>query len=122
MPFMIVSPESGSVVMRKDGSSWTILFRATPSFSVPALSFGASAIEMTGSGNTIGSSVAGFFASASVWPVCVFFMPSSATMSPACAESSSSRELACISTMRPIRSVLPVKVFSTLSPFLIRPE
>ena len=44
---------------RKDGSSWIILFSATPIFSLPALSFGAIAIEMTGSGKTMGSSVAG---------------------------------------------------------------
>ena len=51
---------------RNDGSSATILPIATPIFSLPALSFGATAIEMTGSGKTIGSSVAGFFRSASV--------------------------------------------------------
>ena len=50
---------------------------------------------------------------------CTFFMPRRATISPACAVSSSSRESACISTIRPIRSVLPVKVFNTLSPLLI---
>ena len=59
MPLIIVSPESSSVATRKDGSSAIILLSATPIFSVPALSFGAIAIEITGSGNTIGSSVAG---------------------------------------------------------------
>ena len=56
-----------------------------PSFSALALSLGATASQITGSGNTIGSSVAGLSSSASVWPVCTFFRPTSATMSPACA-------------------------------------
>ena len=77
---------------------------------------------MTGAGNTIGSSVAGLSSSHSVWPVCTFFRPTSATMSPACAESISVRSLACICTMRPMRSVLPVKVLSTAMPLLIVPE
>ena len=37
-------------------------------------------------------------------------------------DSSSSRESACISTIRPMRSVLPVNVFRTLSPFFSVPE
>jgi hypothetical protein len=50
IPRRIVSPESSSVSTRKDGSSATILPMAIPIFSEPALSFGDTAIEITGSG------------------------------------------------------------------------
>ena len=44
---------------------------------------GEIAIEITGSGKTIGSSVAGLSRSARVCPVCTSFIPRTATMSPA---------------------------------------
>ena len=62
----MVSPESSSVSTWKEGSSATILPIAVPSFSACPLSFGLTAIEITGSGNTIGSNVAGLFGSLSV--------------------------------------------------------
>ena len=93
-----------------------------PIFSEPPLSFGEIAIEITGSGKTIGSSVAGFFGSQSVWPVCTSFIPTIAMISPAWAELNSVRSSACISTIRPTRSVLPVKVLRTESPLFKTPE
>ena len=75
--------DSSSVSTRKEGSSAIIFDRAMPSLSTAALSVGAMAMEITGSGNTMGSRVAGLLTSQRVWPVCVVFMPSKATMSPA---------------------------------------
>jgi hypothetical protein len=59
MPFMIVWPDSWSVWTVKDGSSATILARATPSFSWSALDFGSMAISITGSGKFIFSRITG---------------------------------------------------------------
>ena len=85
MPLRMVSPDSSSTSEWNDGSSATILPSAMPSFSAFALSLGVTDTEITGAGNTIGSSVAGLSSSHSVWPVCTFLRPTSATMSPACA-------------------------------------
>ena len=84
--------------------------------------FGSIATEITGSGKSIDSSVIGAVSTASVSPVVVVFSPTSAAISPAPISSRSSRWFACICRMRPMRSVLPVVVFSTLSPCFIWPE
>ena len=118
----MVSPESSSVSTRNDGSSAIIFPIAMPIFSEPPLSFGFTAIEITGSGKIIGSSVTGCLGSQRVWPVCTFFMPTIAIMSPAWARSISLRSSACISTIRPIRSVFPVNELSIVSPLLSTPE
>ena len=65
----MVSPESSSVSTLNDGSSAIILPIAIPIFSEPPLSFGLTAIEITGSGKIIGSSVTGVLASHNVCPV-----------------------------------------------------
>ena len=77
---LLIDSRSGTT-----GSSATILLIAMPSFSALALSLGVTETEITGAGKTIGSRVAGLSSSHSVWPVCTFLRPTSATMSPACA-------------------------------------
>lgn len=59
---------------------------------------------MTGSGKSIFSRMTGAFSAQRVSPVMVSLRPPMATMSPARAILRSSRELACISIMRPTRS------------------
>ena len=122
MPLSIVSPESSSVSTQKVGSSATIFPIAIPIFSEPPLSFGLTEIEITGSGNIIGSRVHSCFGSHNVWPVLTLFKPTSAIISPACADSNSLRSSACISTILPIRSVFPVKEFKTDAPLFRTPE
>ena len=58
----------------------------------------------------------------SVSPVVTSFRPTQAAISPACSSSTSWRSLACISTMRPMRSFLPFTGFHTASPFFSVPE
>ena len=65
----MVSPESSSVSTLNDGSSAIIFPIAIPIFSEPPLSFGFTAIEITGSGKIIGSSVTGDFILHKVCPV-----------------------------------------------------
>jgi hypothetical protein len=77
---------------------------------------------MTGSGNTIVSSLIGASGAASVSPVTICLMPTPAAMSPAWTSCSSSRSLACIIRMRPTRSVRPVETLSTREPASRRPE
>ena len=52
----------------------------------------------------------------------VFLKPMPATMSPVNTASMSSRWLACICRMRPMRSLLPLVVLSTVPPFSSVPE
>ena len=84
--------------------------------------FGSTAISMTGSGNSMRSRMTGAFCAASVSPVVVVLRPAIATMSPARASLMSSRLLACISSMRPMRSRLPLTVFMTEEPPSRTPE
>ena len=93
-----------------------------PSFSWSALVFGSIETEITGSGNSIVSSLIGADGSQSVSPVEVCLRPTPATMSPAWISSRSSRWLACISRMRPIRSVRPVLAFRIFAPASSVPE
>src|SRR5438132_9814990 len=64
----------------------------------------------------------GWFSSVSVSPVVVTFRPTAAAMSPVKTSSTSSRRIACMRRMRPIRSFLPVDAFSTDEPARSRPE
>ena len=69
MPEMMVWPDSSSVRTRNDGSSCARRFSAMPIFSWSALVFGSTATWITGSGNSIFSSVMIFCGSDSVSPV-----------------------------------------------------
>jgi hypothetical protein len=80
------------------------------------------ATEITGSGNVIDSSRIGAASDASVSPVVDCFSPTTAAISPAPISSRSSRWLACIWRMRPIRSVLPFAVLRTRFPVFTWPE
>ena len=64
----------------------------------------------------------GFFSSEMVSPVRVFLRPMPTAMSPADTKSRSSRLLACMSRMRPTRSLEPVRLLRTLSPLCSVPE
>ena len=108
MPEMIVWPDSSSVRTRNDGSSCARRFSAMPIFSWSALVFGSTATWITGSGNSIFSSVMILSGSHSVSPVVASFRPTAAAMSPARTSLISSRWLACICRMRPMRSFLPL--------------
>ena len=83
MPLMMVWPLSGSVATRNEGSSVTSFCSAMPIFSWSPLALGSIACSMTGLGNSIFSSSAGFSGSDSVSPVRVSLRPASAMMSPA---------------------------------------
>ncbi|MDT4841678.1 hypothetical protein FQZ97_755430 [compost metagenome] len=108
MPEMMVWPDSSSVRTRNDGSSEARRCRAMPIFSWSALVLGSTACEITGSGNSMRSSVIMAFGSHRVSPVVTSFRPTQAAMSPARISSISRRSLACICTIRPIRSFLPL--------------
>ena len=122
IPAMSVCPVSSSVRTRNVGSSSASRWSAVASLSWSAFVFGSMATEMTGSGKVIASRRMGAVSTASVSPVVVCFRPTSAAISPAPISSRSSRWFACIWRMRPTRSVLPVVVLSTLSPWVMRPE
>ena len=62
------------------------------------------------------------FSSQRVSPVEAFLRPTRATMSPAPAHLMSSRLLACILRMRPMRSRLPLLALSTVVPDSRQPE
>jgi len=122
MPAIRVCPVSSSEVTRKVGSSSASRASPLPSLSWSALDFGSTATLITGSGNVIDSSTIGAFSIESVSPVVVDLRPTPAAISPAVISSRSSRWLACIWRMRPIRSVFPVVVLRTRSPALSVPE
>ncbi len=122
MPAMIVWPVSSSVRTVKVGSSSASDWRALPIFSWSAFVFGSTATWITGSGNSRDSSTIGLSGSQSVSPVLVFFMPMPAMISPEKMRSRSSRELACICSRRPRRSLLPERTLSTVSPLASVPE
>ena len=107
MPEMIVWPDSSSVRTRNDGSSCASRPSATPIFSWSALVFGSTATWITGSGNSIRSRMITFAGLQSVSPVVTSFRPTAAAMSPARTSLISSRWLACICRMRPMRSLRP---------------
>ena len=77
-----------------------------PSLSWSAFVLGSMATEITGSGNVIDSSRIGWLSSESVSPVVVYFRPTAAAMSPVKTSSTSSRRIACMRRMRPMRSLL----------------
>ena len=79
-----------------------------PIFSWSALVFGSTATWITGSGNIIFSSMITCCGSHSVSPVVASFRPTAAAMSPARTSLISSRWLACICRMRPMRSLRPL--------------
>ena len=80
------------------------------------------AILMTGSGNSMRSRMMGSFSSHRVSPVMTSFRPPMAMMSPARADLMSSRELACISSRRPTRSLRSLLALSTYVPASSTPE
>ena len=84
--------------------------------------FGSTDTLMTGSGKRMRSSRIGEDGSESVSPVSVSFIDTKAQMSPARTSSMSLVELACTSTMRPMRSFLSRVTLYIASPFLITPE
>ena len=104
---MIVWPVSSSVQVLNVGSSSANLFNANPIFSCAAFVVGSIATEITGSGNSIDSSIIGQFSAHKVSPVVVFFNPITAPNSPASNDSTSCLELECILTSLPILSFLP---------------
>ena len=91
-------------------------------FSWPALVLGSMATRMTGSGNSMDSRMMGAFSSHRVSPVVVFFRPTAASISPEKTSSISSRWLACICRIRPIRSLTFLVLFSTEEPVVRWPE
>ena len=119
---MIVWPVSSSVRTWKVGSSSEREPSARPSLSWSALVLGSIATEITGSGNSMRSSTIGWLGSQSVSPVVVLLRPTAATMSPANTASLSSRWLACIWRMRPIRSLRSFVALRTAEPVVIVPE
>ncbi len=122
MPEMIVWPDSWSVLTRNEGSSFARRCSARPIFSWSDLVFGSTATEITGSGNSIFSSVMMLSGSHSVSPVVTSLRPTAAAMSPARTSLISSRSLACICSRRPMRSFLLLAGTYTWSPELSTPE
>ena len=83
MPEISVWPVSSLVWTWNVGSSSARRPRATDIFSWSDLVFGSTATLMTGSGNSICSSLIGASGAASVSPVTICLMPTAAAMSPA---------------------------------------
>ena len=83
MPEISVCPVSSLVATWKVGSSSARRPSATDIFSWSALVLGSIATLITGSGNTIVSSLIGRSGAASVSPVATCLMPTPAAMSPA---------------------------------------
>mmetsp|Transcript_11034 Transcript_11034/g.29224 ORF Transcript_11034/g.29224 Transcript_11034/m.29224 type:complete len:234 (-) Transcript_11034:231-932(-) len=122
MPSMVVCPDSSSREKRKDGSSAASLISALVILSWSALVLGSTATLITGSGKSIFSRMTGELGSHSVSPVVVSLQPAIAMMSPATATSMSVRSFAFISSMRPMRSRLPLTELRTDVPFSRTPE
>ncbi len=93
-----------------------------PIFSWPALVLGSMATRITGSGNSMDSRMTGCFSSHRVSPVVEFFRPMTAAMSPEYTVSISSRWLACICRIRPMRSFCFLVELSTWVPVFSVPE
>ena len=68
------------------------------------------------------SRMMGCFSSHRVSPVVVFFRPTAAAMSPAYTLSMSFRSLACICTIRPMRSLESLTELYTVEPASMVPE
>ncbi len=83
MPEISVWPVSSFVWTWNVGSSSARRPRATDIFSWSDFVFGSTATLMTGSGNSIFSSLIGASGAASVSPVTTCLMPTPAAMSPA---------------------------------------
>jgi hypothetical protein len=122
MPEMIVWLDSSSVCTRNDGSSFASFCNAMPILSWSAFVFGSTATEITGSGNSMRSSVICRFRSHSVSPVVASLRPTAAAMSPARTSLISLRSFECICKIRPIRSFLPLTGFMIVSPEFNTPE
>ena len=122
MPEISVWPVSSFVRTWNVGSSSARRPSATDIFSWSDFVFGSIATEITGSSNVIASSLIGLSGAASVSPVTTCLMPTAAAMSPAKTSVTSSRSLACIIRMRPMRSVRPVDTLSTREPASSLPE
>ena len=108
IPDIIVCPVSSSVLTLKVGSSSANFWSAIPIFSWAAFDLGSIATDITGSGNSIDSSIIGWAGSHKVSPVVVSFNPTAAAISPAYTSVISSLVLACIWRIRPILSLLPL--------------
>ncbi len=121
-PPMRTWPVSSSVLTRKDGSSSASFWSALESLSWSVLVFGSIAISMTGFGNSIRSRMIGASVVVMVSPVVVSLRPASATMSPVMHASTSSRELACIWSMRPTRCLASLVTLTTCDPVSSVPE
>mmetsp|Transcript_27897 Transcript_27897/g.75182 ORF Transcript_27897/g.75182 Transcript_27897/m.75182 type:complete len:231 (-) Transcript_27897:648-1340(-) len=122
MPEITVWPDSSSRLKRNEGSSCASLTRPSVIFSMSPLVLGSTATEITGSGKSIFSRMTGLEGSQRVSPVVVSLHPTMAMMSPAKAWSMSVRSLAFISSMRPMRSFLPLTELSTVAPLSTTPE
>ena len=119
---MTVWPVSSSDWTRNVGSSSDRANRALDSLSWSALVLGSTATWMTGSGKVSDSRMTWSSGSHSVSPVVVCLRPTAATMSPANMASRSSRVLACIWRMRPIRSLRSLVELTTPEPLVRVPE
>ena len=122
MPSMTVWLVSSSRVKWNEGSSCASLMRPWDIFSRSALVLGSTATLITGSGNSIRSRMIWFPWSHRVSPVVVSLRPAMATMSPVTASFTSSRELACICSRRPMRSFLPFTELYAYEPASSLPE
>mmetsp|Transcript_33077 Transcript_33077/g.84832 ORF Transcript_33077/g.84832 Transcript_33077/m.84832 type:complete len:209 (-) Transcript_33077:1068-1694(-) len=122
MPSMTVCPVSSSREKRNEGSSAERRTSASDILSCSFFEAGSTATLMTGSGNSIFSRMTEAAGSQRVSPVVVSLRPIMATMSPACARSTSVRSTACISRRRPTRSFLFLTELSTVVPLAMTPE
>ena len=108
MPSMIVCPVSSWREKRKDGSSAASFTSASDIFCWSALVLGSTATLMAGSGKSIFLRITALFLSHRVSPMVVSLRPTRVTMSLATAVFISVHSLACISSMRPMCSFLPL--------------
>ena len=119
MPEMIVCPDSSSVCTRKVGSS--LVKRPSAFEKLGELrALGTSASETTGSGTNIDVSDWRTVPSVKVVPDAQS-TPNMATMSPACASSTSSMSDECMRTSLCTRTLEPSFIEKIVSPRLSRP-
>jgi len=122
MPEISVCPVSSLVRTWKVGSSSARRPSAIDILSWSAFVLGSTATLITGSGKMIFSRCTGASGAASVSPVITCLIPTAAAMSPAKTSETSSRSLACIIRMRPMRSVRPVPTLTMREPAARWPE
>ena len=122
IPAITVCPVSWFVYVLNVGSSSANFAKAIPIFSLLALSLGSIAISITGSGNSIDSSITGALGSHKVSPVDTSFNPTAAAISPAYTLFKSSLWFACINSNLPILSFLPLFAFNIVDPESNVPE